>query len=251
LLYRAQYSGLDTFSLHFQGRALVQLAKDATAAARRSEWLSAQPEGFCEGVCSRLQTMRLKRLESLFHAEDDSPSIYFLAEGSMVALLPHPIGSLMPGECYHPGDWFGIPAAFGRRPRLATTQARRDSTVLKLRLADLWNIAGSSAAFAQCVPNLLAGYSESLVLAGRDLLTPDFRLRLFSRLLTLAGRRIDRLPPAGVIIPFSQEELALTSNMSRQRVHEILAELSKEGICELGYGHVILRDPKALAQHFL
>ena len=89
--------------------------------------------------------------------------------------------------------------------------------------------------------------SESHMFHGVDLMIADNKLRLCSRLLTLAGRRLTYLPPPEVVIPFSKEELALTSNMSRQSVHDILRELVEEGICELGYGRVVIRDTKALA----
>jgi CRP-like cAMP-binding protein len=226
------------------------MLKDQIAAASDSAWLSSQPASFRAAICAKLRPVRLNRQERLFHAEDDSPAIYFLATGSIVSVVPHPAGYMIPGESFLPGDWFGLPAALGLMPRIATTEARRESLVLRLPVRDLLAIVGSDAAYAKAIPQLLAGHMEALALHGLDLLTPDSRSRLCARLLTLGGRRRGTLPRPGALIPFSKEELALTSNMFRQRVHQVLGELLESGICDVGYGFVVIRDPAALAIQF-
>jgi CRP-like cAMP-binding protein len=94
----------------------------------------------------------------------------------------------------------------------------------------------------------MAENAESHMFHGVDLSIPDLKLRLCSRLLTLAGRRLNYLPQPEVIVPLSQEELALTCNTSRQTIYSLLGELAKDGLCELGYRRVIIKDTKALAQ---
>jgi CRP-like cAMP-binding protein len=217
------------------------------AAARSSRWLSRQSGQFQDALCDKMRPLALTRNSKLFHVEDQAPEIYFIAKGTVVSLVPHPVVGLIPGEVYHSGDWFGLPAALGRRPRLATVEARQDCTLLALTLTDLLHIIKGNEDFIRGILELMSDNSESHMFHGVDLLIADNRLRLCSRLLTLAGRRLTYLPPPEVVIPFSKEELALTSNMSRQSVHDILRELVEEGICELGYGRVVIRDTKALA----
>jgi CRP-like cAMP-binding protein len=226
------------------------MLKDQIAAARDSAWLSSQPENFRTAVCAKLRPVRLSRSKRLFHAEDDSPSIYFLAKGSIVSIVPHPAGYMIPAENFLPGDWLGLPAALGLLPRIATTEARRESVLLSIPVSDLHAIAGADVGHAKAISQLLTRHMEALILHGVDLLTPDSRSRLCARLLTLGGRRRGTLPRRGTLIPFSKEELALTSNMSRQRVHQILGELVATGICDVGYGFVVIRDPEALAAQF-
>lgn len=66
--------------------------------------------------------------------------------------------------------------------------------------------------------------------------------------MTLAGRRVHRAAPLSISIPLSQDELALTSCMSRQTVNQILGELVAEGLCTLRYGEITLTDTRALAE---
>ena len=218
------------------------------AAAGTSRWLSRQSPEFKDELCARMRPLALARKTKLFHVEDHAPEIYFIAEGAVVSLVPHPVLGLIAAELYHSGDWFGLPAALGRKPRLATIEAREDCRLLAVRLVDLLHIIRDSEASIKAVLELMSDNSESHMFHGVDLLIADNRLRLCSRLLTLAGRRLTYLPPPDVVIPFSKEELALTSNMSRQLVHDILRELVEEGICEIGYRRVIIRDTAALAR---
>lgn len=222
--------------------------REAITVARRSPWLSAQPRSFCDAVCAKLLAMRLKRSETLFHAEDEAPTIYFLVSGAVVSLVPHGGGGLIPAENFLPCDWLGLPAAFARRPRFARTEARRDSLLLRLAVADLLQIAGSDPAYVQAIPNLLTSHMEAIILGAFDLMIADSRARFCARLQSLAGRRTNSLPKPGTLVPLSKEELALTANMSRQRVHEILDELVGAGICDTGYGFIAIRDPVALSR---
>jgi CRP-like cAMP-binding protein len=194
-----------------------------------------------------MRPLSLTRNAKLFHVEDHAPEIYFIVKGIVASLVPHPVIGLIPGELYHAGDWFGLPAALGRRPRLATIEARQDCTLLAVSLTDLLQIIRGNEEFIRGVLELMSDNSETHMFHGVDLLISDNKLRLCSRLLTLAGRRLTYLPPPDVVIPLSKEELALTSNMSRQTVHDILRELVHDGICKLGYGRVTIRDTQALA----
>jgi CRP-like cAMP-binding protein len=218
------------------------------AVIRASRWLARQAVPLQNSVCEKLRPFHLSRNAKLFHVEDRAPEIYFIAKGTVVSLVPHPVVGMIPGEVYHAGDWFGLPAALGRRPRLATIEARHDCSLLALTLTDLMQIIKGREDYIMAVLELMSDNSESHMFHGVDLMIADNKLRLCSRLLTLAGRRLTFLPPTGVVIPLSKEELALTSNMSRQTVHEILRELVDEDICELGYGRITIRDTPALAR---
>ena len=95
--------------------------------------------------------------------------------------------------------------------------------------------------------NLLAVNSQEYMLRNIDLLIQDPRLRMCSRLLTLAGRLSQYLPPSPVTIPISQEELAMVCNLSRQSVHIFLTELAQKGICKLQYREIKILDVAALS----
>ncbi len=102
--------------------------------------------------------------------------------------------------------------------------------------------------FARSLFELMANNVEEHMLHGLDLLIQNPKKRLCSRLLTLAGRRVRQAAPLSICIPLSQDELALTSCMSRQTVNQILGELVADGLCTLRYGEITLTDTRALGK---
>jgi CRP-like cAMP-binding protein len=220
----------------------------AVAMAKTSRWLSRQNPDFQNALAGKMRPVDLARNAKLFHAEDQALHFYFIAEGIVVSLVPHPIVGLMPGEVYHAGEWFGLPAALSHRPRMATIEARQECSLLAVNIDDVMQIAESDKRFVGSVLDLMADNAESLMFHGLDLSIPDLKLRLCSRLLTLAGRKLNYLPEPDIVIPLNQEELALTCNASRQTIHSLLRELESDGLCELGYGRIIIKDTKAMAR---
>jgi CRP-like cAMP-binding protein len=67
-------------------------------------------------------------------------------------------------------------------------------------------------------------------------------------MLTLGGARDDALPASPFVIPMTQEELALTSCLTRKAVHKILNALEKQGYCALRYRVIEILDAQALAR---
>lgn len=165
----------------------------------------------------------------------------------MVGSFLHPLHGMMTGQVVLPGRWFGDPAALGRRVRVLSVQARQASALLVLTRASVERLLKANPEFCWPLFNLLASNAQEYLLRSIDLLIQDPKLRMCSRLLTMAGRVSDYLPPSPVSLPISQEELAMTSNLSRQSVHSFLSELVQRGICELQYRDIRILDVQALA----
>jgi CRP-like cAMP-binding protein len=107
-------------------------------------------------------------------------------------------------------------------------------------------ILQANASYSANFFDLMANNAEAYMLHAIDLMIQDPMMRLCSRLLTLGGRRINYVPSQPVSIPLSQDELALTSCMSRKTVNQLLGELVDKGICELHYREVRIMDAQAL-----
>ena len=94
----------------------------------------------------------------------------------------------------------------------------------------------------------MANNAEAYMLHAIDLLIQDPKVRLCSRLLTLAGRKVNELPVAPATIPLSQDEVALASCLSRKTVNKLLGDLVARGICELRYREIRILDVQALVR---
>lgn len=221
---------------------------EALAAARKSFWLASQPDDFQKSLCDLSRSIALEKGQHLFHVGDEADDFFFVVEGVVITAGVHPVMGAVHAQVNHPGQWFGEPAALGRRPRLAGIVARRDSIVLAVPVSAMLDAVDAHPHFAGSLFELMANSVEENMLHGLDLLIQNPRKRLCSRLLTLAGRRVHRAAPLAISIPLSQDELALTSCMSRQTVNQILGELVEEGLCALRYGEINLLDTHRLAK---
>jgi CRP/FNR family cyclic AMP-dependent transcriptional regulator len=220
--------------------------EDALRVTRSKGWLSRQGAEFQQLVCASARLKSFAKNESLFHFDDEAPEIYGLVSGTAVIQVVHPVVGLLAGHVIHPGHWFGEPAALGRRPRLASVQARGPCQAVSVSRKAVESILQSDFRYSANFFDLMADNTEAYMLHAIDLLIGDPRVRLSARLLTLAGRRINDLPAAPVSVPLSQDELALTSCLSRKTVNALLADLVAEGICELHYREIRVLDMQAL-----
>jgi CRP/FNR family transcriptional regulator, cyclic AMP receptor protein len=220
---------------------------DAFAAARASLWLGQYGTGFQNAVLSHARLLTFGKGEYVMHISDPSHDIYFLAEGIVLFSVAHPVMGLINGQAVHPGRWFGEAAGMSRRTRLVGAEVRRRATVLAIPVAAIHHVMQEKPEHMVAVLSLMASSSEDYMLHSVDLMIQSPRARLCSRLMTLAGRRLDAMPPKTIGIPMSQEELAMASCMSRQTVNQVLNELVDLGICELRYGEIRVLDTGALA----
>lgn len=222
--------------------------EEAVGVARSKGWLARQSADFQEAVCAAGQLRSFAKNEPLFHIEDDALEIYCMVEGAAVIQVAHPVVGLLAGHVIRSGEWFGEPASLGRRPRLASVQARGRCQALAVQRKAIEGIIALNPGFSLNFFDLMAGNAEAYMLHAVDLMIRNPKVRLCSRLLTLAGRRINELPTPPVAIPLSQNELALTSSLSRQTINQLLSELVRVGICELRYREIRILDVEALVR---
>lgn len=221
--------------------------EDAVAIARASRWLSQQERRIQDALCSRMRLVNLPKGRRLFDIEDAANDIYCVVSGCSVITLAHPVQGMINAHVMFAGRWFGEPAALGRRPRIMSVSARRQTELLALSQQAIADLLKADPSLNWVFFNLMAWNVEEYLHHAVDLMIVDPRIRLCSRLLTFGGRLLNYLPSEIVSIPLTQEELAAASNMSRSTVFHLLGELVQQGICELGYREVRILDMKRLA----
>jgi CRP-like cAMP-binding protein len=222
--------------------------EQALKVARSVGWLSRQGPDFQALICANARLKSFPKNVSLFHYEDEAPEIYCLVAGIAVIQVVHPVVGLLAGHIFRPGDWFGEPAALGRRPRLSSVQARGPCQTLTVTRTATDSILKANTGFSANFFDLMAGNAEAYMLHAIDLMIQDPMMRLCSRLLTLGGRRINHMPAPPVSIPLSQDEVALTSCLSRKTVNHLLGELVERGFCALHYREIRILDLHALVR---
>jgi CRP/FNR family transcriptional regulator, cyclic AMP receptor protein len=139
-----------------------------------------------------------------------------------------------------PGGWFGEGSLLKDEPRKYDVVALRDTRIAWMPRATFDWLLGTSIPFNRF---LLLQLNERLgqfiaLLEYERLLEPDARVarclaELFNPLL-YPGHREQ--------LEISQEEIGYLSGVSRQRVNQALQVLAREGLLEIEYGSVRIRD---------
>lgn len=224
----------------------MQLA-EATERALKSPWLSQQDKRTQELICTHMRLVSLPKNRTLFDVDEPASELFCLVSGAATVAVPHPVLGIVNGHVILRGRWFGEPATLGRRSRLISVVARRPSHLVALSKAAVAEMIRLDPHLSWTFFNLMASNVAEHILHAVDLMIVNPQQRLYSRLLTLAGRVQDHLPEGPVSIPLSQEELGIASNMSRSSVYHILNDLVEKGICKLGYREITLLDSARLA----
>jgi CRP-like cAMP-binding protein len=222
----------------------------AASIVRNSAWLAGLSQHLQDALVAKLRLRKLKKGDFVYRIGDEALDIFFLADGVLTSSIEHPIHGLITGAVLQTGDWFGQSGCLGAHRRLANMQAREPAVLLCLSREAVGDLMKSDHRWPWAFFELFSASYIMEFMREVDLLISDKRLRLYSRLLTLAGRQGHHQEARPTRLGWSKEELALISGTSRQSVHEILNELVKDGICQLGYREITLLDPAALKKRF-
>lgn len=188
---------------------------------------SALDEAALDEVLKELKTVAIKRGRTLFLENDESNTLYVVAEGriaivksfvdrkdSMVALI-------------EPGDLFGEMGLFERQVRTATAKAVEHSTLLEVPYPPIRRALEARPALLWSLVSLLAQRLRSTDDALADSMFLDVTGRTAKRILELAGDSNE------FVIPLTQEELSGMVGASRERVNKTLASFVKSGLLDI------------------
>ncbi len=146
------------------------------------------------------------------------------------------------------GNWFGEISLIDGQPRTHDATAAGQTEVLVLARPEFDRMM-KRPAFASAVCRLLAGRVRSLYGMVEDATLRSTRARVARRLLLLARGDATQARDPRLVVPVSQEALAMMLGVSRQTLSKELHGLVREGAIELGYGRIAIASVPRL-EHF-
>ncbi len=221
--------------------------EDAWSHACSRGWLSSQSPELQRALRFRARLRQISKGKVIYHMGDEAAELFCVIAGSVLVTIAHPILGAIPSHVILPGGWFGEVAALTRTQRVVTMECRQATLAIAITRKAVDDIIQASPMFAYGFFELFSLNQQIALRSAIDLLMPDPRARLCARLLTLCGMQGVNLPLPPISIPMTQEELAVTSCLSRKTVHMLLNEFVAQGICELHYRRITVLDVKALA----
>jgi CRP/FNR family cyclic AMP-dependent transcriptional regulator len=240
----ATWSEGDSFEAGAQDRA-VSLAT-ALEAARRSTWLSSQPDTVSAELLKHARLQSFGPGEMIIHLNTQGSGLHFLVQGSVEISTPQRGDELLPVHFLPALNWFGEYTAMTGWPSPAEYRARPACRTVCIPRPAMALLA-HDASFAAAALQLLAQGLQSLLLQFGDLAGPTAAGRIKSKLLSLSYS--DGQPRDGCVIPVSQGELAMLACVSRFSVNKVLTTLEKRGVVEVGYRSIKIRNVGALIKN--
>jgi len=209
---------------------------------RERGWLSERSSGVSEALRKIARVIAIEPKRNLYYAGDLPDGVYGLVQGALDVSIPRADGQELTIHRADPGFWIGDLALLANQRRHVTVRAASPSILVHLPQAGLNRLLST-------MPTL---YADFYVLSHRNVET---LLRVIGNLsVTPSDARValrllfqaEQLPSKTDWIQLSQDKLAELLGLSVPTLQRCLRRLDRDGLVELGYGRVRLRDPQGL-----
>ncbi len=195
-----------------------------------------------EAVLELFQPRRARRGRVLFRPGDGAEHVFYLEDGWVRLYgLDEKEGEITLAVV-GPGELFGEAALSGGGTYGAYAEVMSPGALFVAPGRALLELAAREAEVSELLVRLLAERIGRLADRMRELRYREVRPRLLRMLLNLM-----REGEWGLEVALSHRDLAHLIGSTRETVTKILGELAQEGLVELGYRKVVVRDPEGLA----
>ena len=211
-------------------------------------WLSRTPPAFQRAMFDMGVWREVDAGSTIIMAGDNGGGLWAVARGQIDIVTALSTPDAPPAHIGQPGSWWGAAPVFGR-PRNASATTRTPALLAQFPLAGLNAMLVHKPGWWQYLGALVLDLMELASGAASDLLIRNARQRCIAVLLRVTDCRArDPLRPPPYSVTLSHSDLALMANLSRYPVGEILRDLDREGLIELGYRTITVVDGARLRE---
>lgn len=213
----------------------------------RNPWFNQLPKSLKALIL--IDSTRMAAHEGEVISEEDTPpiGIYAILKGQVA--ITRKIG--VDKKCFldvgGPGFWFGALGALSRKTAFVTVTAKTGVNLLFLPLAQFRSIVADRPNNYRLFAELTMEQQARMIgeLTQAHGLTAEEELR--SRLADISGTS-NRDDAASALLELSvtQTDLANMIGCSRQTVNGLLKNLERDGLIDVAFRKIIIRDPKRL-----
>ncbi len=206
-------------------------------------WFAQLPSDVQQQLQRIARERQLTTGEVLFHRGDSFDGIYLLQRGLILISGVNRQGNEALLTVLEAGAMFGEIALFDGEPRTHDAIAAQPCQLLQFPALALQQLLKQQPGYWQWLGQLLTAKMRQVFAAMEQHTLLDAKARLYWRLLQLC-------PDDGAYLPLSQQQLAQLLGISRQSTNQLLQALARQGVIQLGYGALELKD-RALLQQLL
>lgn len=204
----------------------------------RSGWLAEQPADFQHRMARLGRWMSIRRGQVIYAVGDEADAIFGLGEGLLDVAIPVDTEREVVIHRATAGFWIGDSALLANSVRTLTLSAASDGQLFKLPAAAVYRNLEEHPEDWICFYRLSHLNANRGLQALAEVISLPPRARFARALLRLTS-------PAGAV-HVTQEELGRMVGMSRAAFRRSFAALIEQGIVDVEYGRILIRDHAAL-----
>ena len=198
-------------------------------------------------VALNVSEQRLEPWQTIFDQEDDSCDLYFLLEGSLLAVFWTDEGREIVFSRFPIGAYFGELAAFDGVPRSLAVVAKTEARVLAMSRHSFLELFHTVKTARERITLNLVDRIRSLTDRNREITTLTVEQRVGVYLLRLAAEH-GKLGRGAVIEDApTHAEIAASVGANREMVSRSISKLAKRGAIKSARQRIEILDPEALS----
>jgi CRP/FNR family transcriptional regulator, cyclic AMP receptor protein len=194
-----------------------------------------------EAVSREMRERDRHRGELIIDPESSGDLVYLVKTGALRTYVLGPQGREVTTSILRMGQLFGTSALIGAGEHQGFAEMLEDGVICEMSADEFLRIMTRRPERARQLIVVLARQFLRLEQHLTNLLDPDIAPRLAQLLLQLVESHGGQLQPQ-----FTHGELARLIGTSRETVTRTLAQFVEQGLVELGYRRVIIRDAEGL-----
>jgi CRP/FNR family transcriptional regulator, cyclic AMP receptor protein len=212
-----------------------------------SGWFSTIPDQFKTALLNECRFFKHSKGAIVVHTDDPPAGIFCVIDGCVAAAEIHQHGEVVPIHLSWPGECFGVFTFITNSLAKAEVRARTDSALALFPNYALHRMLQDHPEWWRDIARLSTRQTRFAMIASLSLMLRSPRKRCVATLLRLIGSRTSLSGYDGpIVLPISQEELSIISNLSRNTAGEILRSLKMEGLIALQYRAIKIHSPVGL-----
>lgn len=214
------------------------------------DFLSGLPEPVREAVKQRCFERKVAKGEAVYRQGDEPTEMYQLLQGGIKLCNYTLDGREIVGAEFLAQDWLGEMGVIDGLPRVSHAIALRDSTVRVLSKSNFDELAAQYPQISQQLNIMLCHRLRMAWLMREEGSSLSMRQCLARAIHRLSYSHGLTDPARGLYIAFSQEQLGKMLGVSRQSINKGIKSLVDEGLIELQYGKIFIKNLEGLHEKY-
>lgn len=195
-----------------------------------------------------ISEQKLDAWQTIFDQEDDCCDLYFLLEGSLLAVFWTTEGREIVFSRFPVGAYFGELAAFDGTPRSLAVVAKTKARVLAVKRDSFLRLFNEVPVLRDRITRDLVSRIRTLTERNMEMTTLSVEQRVSTYLLRLAAESQKLRRGAIIENAPTHAEIAGSIGANREMVSRSVSKLSKRGVIKAARQRIEILDPEALSE---